>query len=260
MSNKPLNPASTQPQSPAGKRTDRRSPAETYLSDGVLESVLESLGGKSSSKGAVSDARSDQSHPDGGNKRRQGGLDELLRELDRGLGVDRHRAASVSTTERTEELPKSRFLIFSLSPWQMAIPLDLIMEVGAVPPATWIPHCPSWVRGAAHIRGEIYSILDAKTLFGAEPLAPKASEQMILVRSKTDAMRTVLVVDRVLGIRSLPLPKKSTANYSLAPQLDPFVEGLTEWEDQALIFLNLDGFLESPLLHPWQKMIASSSV
>lgn len=236
---------------------EESSPANTYLSDNVVDSVLDELGeahyGKTHTVRAVTRTK----NPVPGTSQ-SGGLAQLLGQLDQvsNLRFKPSKAPQPVATP-TEPLP-SRFLIFNVQDWNLAVPLDHVMEVGSVPSTTWVPQLPLWVRGITHIRGEIYTVVDLRAIFNLDR-STRASEQMILTRSRVDDMRTVLVVDKVLGIRSLPVPKEREAIPPLSPDLDPFVQGISNWQDRPLIFFDLNQFLNSSKLHPWRDESLASS-
>ena len=258
---------STAVQENTKKETDHRkprvSPAKTYLSDGVLESVLGEL---AEAETALSDAKESKKNAGDalgewvqksfeGDHRQS--LKHLLGELENAAGVNLG-AQAVMPEPEPDRIPRSRYLIFQVANLCIAIPLDQVMEVGDTPATTWVPNLPSWIRGVTHLRGEIYTVIDSRNIFGLAPSVGPVKEQRILIRTRSDEMRTVLMADRVLGIRSLKEPAKPEIKPSLSPEIDPFIRGVAEWEDRALAFFDLDPFLNSPQLHPWRESAAVS--
>jgi len=246
-----------------GSRKKPVSPAKTYLSDGVLESVLGELSeakvtlnnsnvenpSANQELGKLIQTSFDQDH-------RQS-LKHLLGQFEDVVGVD-FGSKAVDAKPDPDPTPRSRFLIFQISQFCLAIPLDQVMEVGDSPATTWVPNLPQYIRGVTHLRGEIYTVVDTRGIFGLAPTIGPVKEQRILTRSRSDDMRTILMVDRVLGIRSLKEPNKAEIKPSLSPEIDPFIRGIAAWEERALAFFDLDTFLNSPQLHPWRESAAVS--
>ena len=240
---------------------EAQSPAQTYLSDHVLESVLDELGeadpfsSKSGGERSQEISRVEDQVPA---TSETGSLSQLLGQLDQAVGLDIAKEPAPETSAKPAEPSQSRYLIFRVHQWQLAIPLDHVMEVGNIPSTTWVPQLPLWVRGITHIRGEIYTVVDTRSVFNLD-ITNATKEQMILTRTHVDDMRTVLVVDRVLGIRNFAEPDDMEVKPSLSPELDPFVRGLSQWQGQALIFFDLNHFLNSSKLHPWREIAVASS-
>lgn len=241
---------------PSATVKEKVSPAHAYLSDSVVDSVLDELEEATSNPSRKRKQSAQDAVTGVLNSIREkvpsNNLEDLLGALDQMVLPPKAKTEPNPRPTR-EPQPQTRFLIFQLDPWQMAIPLDQVMEVGNLPASTWVPYSPEWMPGVAHLRGEIYSLVDFRLAFQLADSEHTTKQQMILTRTQNDDMRTVLIVDRVLGIRNLALPDTSPTAWSLSSSLDPFVKGVDTWQNQPLVFLDLNALLRSKTLHDWQK-------
>lgn len=90
---------------------------------------------------------------------------------------------------------------FTLGTLRFGLPLSHAVEIGRHPRVTPLPNLPGWVMGVSNVRGEIVSMVDLAAFLGLDRPRPGANRRFILVRNPE--MRVGLVVDRILGIRSL---------------------------------------------------------
>jgi twitching motility protein PilI len=94
--------------------------------------------------------------------------------------------------------------------------VDLVdaSEVIPVPPITSVPLTRPWFRGAANIRGNLFSVVDFPAFLGSAAVALTEQSRLLLLgeRFRTGA---ALLVDRSLGLRNpaqlKPLPAGDAA-------------------------------------------------
>ena len=74
-------------------------------------------------------------------------------------------------------------------------------EVIQVPVITAVPLTRAWFRGAANIRGNLYSVVDFPAFLGGAPIKI-GEEARLLVISERFRMSSALLIDRSLGLRN----------------------------------------------------------
>lgn len=92
-------------------------------------------------------------------------------------------------------------VVARLGSGRFAVDLAAVAEVGRVPPTTRVPGLPQWVTGVANWRGRILSVLDLRSLLGAEPTPPDGSSRLLVIA--TDGIAVGLLVDAVEGTTCL---------------------------------------------------------
>jgi purine-binding chemotaxis protein CheW len=90
---------------------------------------------------------------------------------------------------------------FTLGDIRAAVPLVRAVEIGRHPRITPLPNLPGWLLGVGNVRGEIVSMVDLAAFLGVDRPRSAHRRRFIVVRNLE--MRVGLVVDRILGIRSL---------------------------------------------------------
>lgn len=78
-----------------------------------------------------------------------------------------------------------------------AVGLAQVAEVTKVPPLTRVPGVPAWVSGVANWRGRILTVLDLRSLLGADVAALDAAARLVVLT--TDVATVGVLVDKVEG-------------------------------------------------------------
>lgn len=81
--------------------------------------------------------------------------------------------------------------------------LDDTGEVLAVPPITPVPLTHPWYLGIANIRGNLHGIVDFAAFLGRPPVRLSPQSRVVLFGSRFTDLKAALLVERVLGLRSL---------------------------------------------------------
>ena len=80
---------------------------------------------------------------------------------------------------------------------RLALPMDVVAEVGRPPGLTRVPGLPSWVAGVANWRGRVLAVVDLGPLLGTA--SPAASRRARLVVLSRDGVSVGLLVGAVEG-------------------------------------------------------------
>lgn len=95
-----------------------------------------------------------------------------------------------------------RFLAFDLAGESYALPFECVLETDRVPRWTHVPGLPGHLRGVFNRRGEIIPLVDLRALFGIGASATEG--RMLVIRDRAAKAPLAFVVDRLLGLASLP--------------------------------------------------------
>jgi purine-binding chemotaxis protein CheW len=125
-------------------------------------------------------------------------------------------------------------LEFLLSHEKHALELTNINEVCALEDITPIPGTPLFVLGIINVRGEILSVIDLKQFFELPGTGITDLNRVIILES--GGMEFGILVDEILGVRSVSLKDIQPSLPSLTGVRDEYLKGVTE--DRVVI---LDG-------------------
>src|SRR5450759_508771 len=89
-------------------------------------------------------------------------------------------------------------VVLRLAGSRYALPLAAVVEVGRVPPITWVPGLPSWLVGVTNWRGRLLAVVDLGPLLGGPKTAVAGTSRLLLV-SQAAATLGVLA-DSVDGV------------------------------------------------------------
>jgi twitching motility protein PilI len=109
-------------------------------------------------------------------------------------------------------------------------------EVIPVPPINTVPLTRSWFKGAANIRGNLFSVVDFPAFLGGNAVTVTEQSRLLLIGERF-RLGCALLVDRSLGLRNpaqlkpLPASDGERAPWLKAEYLDP--EG-RRWKELSL--------------------------
>ncbi len=150
--------------------------------------------------------------------------------------------------EALEEAGTERYIVFSLGRARYAVPIGAVIEVGAVPPVTPVPHLPAWVLGVTNLRGEILSVVDLAGFLGASPEGPAAGGRMLVVRGEAEEPFAGLVVDQVAGLASFAAGRLTSAAAPLDDPVSTYLAGVVERGGEVVAVLDVKRLLAADAL------------
>jgi purine-binding chemotaxis protein CheW len=112
---------------------------------------------------------------------------------------------------------------------RLALRLGDVVEVMRPLPVSTLAGTPSFVLGAAIVRGSAVPVIDARALLGERP---GSSPDARFVSLRTGERRTVLAVDAVLGVRTLDADS--------VPEMPPLLREAGQFVSQRLGTLDRD--------------------
>lgn len=135
----------------------------------------------------------------------------------------RYEQEARSLPGQTDTTPVRTAVCFHLQGGPVAILLDELSELFAVPRCTHLPRVKSWVRGIANVRGRLIPLIDFAAFLGGH-LSPRLKHQRVLL-IECDGMTAGLIVDDVVGMKHFRIDTYSEERDALPPSLARFVSG-----------------------------------
>ena len=169
-------------------------------------------------------------------------LDAVLEGLTAELQTGSTEAESASTEQSDIELDAGpRHAVFEVGDHVFGIPLTGVREIDRCGKVTVLPRTPSWLRGVTNLRGQILSVTDFRNLLDLPDDRQSTSEKIIVVHSERHNTHTALVVDRVLGIRSLSGERKPLAG--LSDRIATFADSVSVTDQATTVLIDPDELL-----------------
>jgi purine-binding chemotaxis protein CheW len=131
----------------------------------------------------------------------------------------------------------NRYLAFSLSGEEYAVPLLSVKEVIGIPEITPIPFAPPHFLGIMNLRGQIVSVLDLRTKFGMKEAA--RSEESALIILNLDPIFLGVVVDSVNKVIGVLASEISDPPELLDVNAAAFLTGVARKEDKLILLLDI---------------------
>jgi purine-binding chemotaxis protein CheW len=141
----------------------------------------------------------------------------------------------------------AKFILVQIGSRSLAIAIDNLAEVGAVPKVTFLPNLPGWIPGIMNIRSEIVSMVDFSGFLQEQQVRVRGEKKLVVLRN--EKMKVGMGVDAIIGtvtrtmseIVASDLDNESVIGKSLFPESLP-VDG------KSYFILNVDRFLTHPKL------------
>ncbi len=149
---------------------------------------------------------------------------------------------SVGESQSASIVP--RFMVFEVAQRQLAANLDDVLEIARYPKVTQLPRTPSWLRGITQLRGQILSVTDLRDLLYLPGTRPAVGEKIIVIHSRKNAASTAIVVDRVVGIRSLDNENEIANTAGLDQPIASIASGTAMFDHETTVIIDPDQLLE----------------
>lgn len=161
------------------------------------------------------------------------------------------RQAAADTSKDGEiaavDAPTILLVVFTLDDQAFALPGSQVREILAAPPLYRVPGAPAALEGVISVRGEITSVLCARTLLGLPTAAAAPPGAVLLTRD--EPLHSGLKVDDVSDLRELPESALQPAPDSLPDHLRPFVRALVRIGQRGVSLLDLERLFAAYLEH-----------
>ena len=169
-------------------------------------------------------------------------LDAVLEGLTAELQAGSTATEPASTKQSdVEQDAGPRHAVFEVGDHVFGIPLRGVREIDRCGKVTVLPRTPAWLRGVTNLRGQILSVTDFRNLLDLSDDRQSTSEKIIVVHSERHNTHTALVVDRVLGIRSLSGERKPLAG--LSDRIATFADSVSVTDQATTVLIDPDELL-----------------
>jgi purine-binding chemotaxis protein CheW len=132
---------------------------------------------------------------------------------------------------------------FRLGEDRFAVDIQVVERVLRYQEPTAVPKLPDWVEGVLHYQSRVIPVLDLRSRFTLERVAPR-SETRIVVLSAGEQWLGV-VVDAVLGVESLAPEQLSPPPTLFRGLAAEYLRGIARHDETLLIVLDTDRLLTS---------------
>jgi len=147
------------------------------------------------------------------------------------------------------------YLTFTIESEEYGVDILCVEEIRGWEAVRKIPNTPDYVRGVINLRGAIVPIIDMRERFGMELKEYSATTVVIVLRSlqsegDNSAGNIIgVVVDAVSEVYDLKMQQIKDAP-DFGSNIDvQFIKGLADIDDQLILLLDLDKFLNFDELH-----------
>lgn len=131
---------------------------------------------------------------------------------------------------------KESFLIFNLENSSYAFHSADVNKVHPQVPVTFIPGCPDYVLGIIHIRGDIESVINLRTIFGLKNSKTKKTSRILIVEK--DSFKTGILVDSIEDIADIPVSQISPVMSTLPDRIKAVAKGEFDFKDHHTIIID----------------------
>ncbi len=167
--------------------------------------------------------------------------DALNEDQERQILKKRAQALATEVVSVIEHHNETSVVEFLLGKEHYAIAHKFIREVLPIRDITPLPGTPDFILGIVNVRGEIFSVMDVKRIFGVEGADSPGEQKLILLHNPNMAL--CILVDGIVGARNLPVDHKSSSLPALGKAGEKYFERVTE---DRLIILNGEKILSDP--------------
>lgn len=117
-------------------------------------------------------------------------------------GIDSHLEAAAASDDSNAfgsaaPEPMAKYILVTIGTRHLAITIDSLAEVGAVPQITFLPNLPEWILGIMNIRSEIISMVDFPGFLNEEQIRVRGEKKLVVLRN--EKMKVGLGVDAIVG-------------------------------------------------------------
>ena len=144
--------------------------------------------------------------------------------------MDRKRKALADQT------PPLELVIFMLDRQPYAVELATVHRVVYAAEVTPLPHAPPVILGVINVYGQLMAVVNLRRRFGLPEREIDLSDQFVIVDTPT--RRVALVVDAVIGIRTVPRQNILAGN-EISAELH-HVQGIAKVADDMIFIQDLD--------------------
>jgi purine-binding chemotaxis protein CheW len=133
-----------------------------------------------------------------------------------------------------------RFIRFSLSEDEYAIPLLKVREVIAMPDITPVPQTPSYFLGIINLRGQVITVIDLRVRLG---LKAERGDEMAVIITDLGGTGVGIVVDSINSVLTPDAGEVSEKPNLAQNKAADYITGVFRKEKGLVLFLDINGLL-----------------
>ncbi|HEY9085789.1 MAG TPA: chemotaxis protein CheW [Candidatus Tyrphobacter sp.] len=126
---------------------------------------------------------------------------------------------------------------FNLGSEEYGVDISQIQEIIRMVEITRVPRTPAFMDGVINLRGQLIPIIDLRTRFGMERLAPTKSTRIIV--TDIGAKRVGIIVDSASEVLHIPIEAIEQAPEMIAGIATDYLQGVGKVGDRLIILLDL---------------------
>jgi purine-binding chemotaxis protein CheW len=114
---------------------------------------------------------------------------------------------------------------------------EVLREIEVAP----VPGAPHYVIGIINLRGNVVSVIDARTRFGLPSIERTGMSRIIVIEAHKQIIG--ILVDSVAEVVDVKLNEIETAPNVGNDESSRYIDGVVSWDDKLLILVDLDKLL-----------------
>lgn len=135
----------------------------------------------------------------------------------------------------------SQYVVFRMRDEYYGVPIEQVQAIEKVPELTKIPQAPHYVKGMSHIRGEITTVIDLKTLLEIGDVSKDESARVLLIN--IDDLRLGLLVDDAKEVLTVDSSTIEDPPQMVGGVDKEYISGVSKQDERLLILVNLEKVL-----------------
>ncbi len=149
--------------------------------------------------------------------------------------------------------PMAKYILVTIGARSLAIAIDSLAEVGSIPPITFLPNLPGWIKGIMNIRSEIISMVDFAGFLEEEQLRTRGEKKLVVLRN--EKMKVGISVDNIVGTVTKYLSEIAPSDLSSESAIGQalFAQQLPV-DEKSYAILNVDTFLSHSKMVNFSEM------
>lgn len=156
-------------------------------------------------------------------------LEELVVEIDSRLEeASDPLQFSSPITEQEQKGNSRRCVLLACGKFNLAVPLEGVVEITNLPVMTTLPNLPRWIQGVVSVRGEVISVIDIAGYKGWTTATNLYGERLVVIQG--DDIKIGLRADNVIGskiidfssdiVQDLCSPQDESVQFSEGIEID----------------------------------------
>ncbi|MES9845135.1 MAG: chemotaxis protein CheW [Candidatus Sedimenticola sp. PURPLELP] len=143
--------------------------------------------------------------------------------------------------EGTDNIPVIQLVTFSLAEERYGLNVMQVQEVLRVGEITPVPGSPSYVLGIINLRGNVVTVIDARSHFGLPGAEIGPASRILIIESERQVVG--MLVDRVAEVVELALEDIAPAPNLGNAESSRYIQGVATLEGGLLVVVDLNNLL-----------------